>query len=362
MRAAILHEFETPLKIEECTPREVGPHDARVRIEHSGVCHTDLSVTRGGLKRPLPILLGHEGAGVVTAVGSDVTRVKVGDRVVASFVASCGNCYFCLRDESHLCEYMFSLMGIPKATLRDGTPVYASSTLGTFAEELTANETLLVKVETDLPSEQLALIGCGVTTGVGAALNTAEVKPGASVAVFGCGGVGQSVIQGARIAGAARIFAVDPVASKREIALQLGATDVIDASAGDPVAQLREMTGGRGCDYTFEVTGLPQVILQAYAAARRGGTIVVVGMTKMDATIELSAFSLLLDGKKLIGSVYGSSQVRRDFPRLVQLAETGRLDLGALVSRQIALEDVNDALAAIESGEVIRSVIDLQRT
>jgi S-(hydroxymethyl)glutathione dehydrogenase / alcohol dehydrogenase len=362
MRAAILHEFETPLTIEECTPRDVGPYDARVRIEHSGVCHTDLSVTRGGLKRPLSILLGHEGAGVVTAVGSDVTRVKVGDRVVASFVASCGNCYFCLHDESHLCEYMFSLMGIPKATLRNGTPVYASSTLGTFAQELTASETLLVKVNTDLPSEQLALIGCGVTTGVGAALNTAQVKPGASVAVFGCGGVGQSVIQGARIAGAARIFAVDPVASKREIALQLGATDVIDASAGDPVAQLREMTGGRGCDYTFEVTGLPQVILQAYAAARRGGTIVVVGMTKMDATIELSAFSLLLDGKKLIGSVYGSSQVRPDFPRLGQLAETGRLDLGALVSRQIALEGVNDALAAIESGVVIRSVIDLQLT
>ena len=193
-------------------------------------------------------------------------------------------------------------------------------------------------------------------------MNTAQVKPGSSVAVFGCGGVGQAVIQGARIAGAARIYAVDPVASKREIALQLGATDGIDPGAADPVAELRQATGGRGCDYTFEVTGVPSVTLQSWSAARRGGTVTVVGMPSMDAVVEFSGFALFADAKRLLGCVYGSSQVRRDFPRLVQFVETGRLDLGAMVSRRIPLGDVNEAFDAIESGEVIRSVIDLQLT
>lgn len=357
MRAAILVEFNAPLVIEECEARPVGPHDARIEILASGVCGTDLSIARGALDRPLPLLLGHEGTGVVTAVGSDVSRVAIGDRVVASFIAACGNCYFCLHDQTHLCEYLFQLMGVPKATLRDGTPVLASTALGTFAEEMTADETLLVKLDTDLPSDQLALIGCGVTTGVGAALNTARVEPGSSVAVFGCGGVGQAVIQGARIAGAARIFAVDPVASKREMALRLGATEGIDAAQGNAVEQLRDATHGRGCDYTFEVTGQPSVILETFGAARRGGTVVVVGMPRMDAVVEMSAFSLFADGKRLLGCVYGSSQVRRDFPRLIELVEAGRLDIGAMVSRHIELDNVNEAFHAMESGDVIRSVI-----
>src|SRR5207302_6092408 len=225
------------------------------------------------------------------------------------------------------------------------------------SDMMTIDERSVVKVDTDLPVEQLALIGCGVTTGVGAALNTARVAPGSTVAVVGCGGVGTAVIQGARIAGAARIIAVDPIELKRKTAEQLGATDLVDPSQGDPVAQVQALTGGRGADYAFEVIGLPETVQQAYAMARRGGTAVVVGMPRMDTTVTLPGFSLFYDEKKVLGCVYGSAQVRRDFPRLIFLAEHGRLDLGAMVSRRIKLDAVNDAVRATDAGEVIRSVI-----
>jgi len=222
---------------------------------------------------------------------------------------------------------------------------------------MTVDESMLVKVESDLPAEQLALIGCGVTTGVGAALNTAQIRPGSTVTVIGCGGVGQSVLQGARIAGASRIFAVDPVEMKRKTAEQFGATDLVDPTAGDPVEQIRAATGGRGTDYAFEVIGLPETILQAYEVARRGGTAVVVGMARFDAQVTFPAMSLFAGNKQLLGCMYGSAQVRRDFPRFVQLVETGRLDVGSMVSRHISLDEVNDAFRAMEAGEVIRSVI-----
>jgi S-(hydroxymethyl)glutathione dehydrogenase/alcohol dehydrogenase len=229
--------------------------------------------------------------------------------------------------------------------------------LGTFAETMTVNEAQLVKVETDLPAEQLALIGCGVTTGVGAALNTAKVKPGSSVAVIGCGGVGQSVIQGARIAGAGRIFAIDPVEMKRKTAEQLGATDGVDPNQGDPVEQVKALTGGRGVDYAFEVIGLPETTLQAYNMVRKGGVAVMVGMTRAEAQVTLPTFDLFFNEKTLKGCKYGSGQVRRDFQRFIDLIETGRLDTADMVSRTIKLPEVNDAFGAMERGEVIRSVI-----
>ncbi|MGZ8734859.1 MAG: zinc-binding dehydrogenase, partial [Acidimicrobiia bacterium] len=233
----------------------------------------------------------------------------------------------------------------------------AMTGLGTFAEMMTVAQHSLVKVESDLPDEQLALIGCGVTTGVGAALNTARVEPGSSVAVIGCGGVGQAVIQGARIAGASRIIAVDPVELKRKAAEQLGATDLVDPAEGDPVAHVHALTGGRGVDYAFEVIGSPETINQAWATARRGGSIVIVGMPRMDSQVTFGGFGLFYEEKKLLGCVYGSSQVRRDFPRFVGLVETGRLDIADMVSRTIGLDDVNDAFRAMQAGEVIRSVI-----
>jgi S-(hydroxymethyl)glutathione dehydrogenase/alcohol dehydrogenase len=229
--------------------------------------------------------------------------------------------------------------------------------LGTFAEVMTCNESSLVKIDTELPDAQLALIGCGVTTGVGAALNTAQVHPGATVAIIGCGGVGQAVLQGSRIAGASRIFAVDPVEMKRKTAEKLGATDLIDPGAGDPVQQIQAATGGRGVDYAFEVIGLPETVLQAYNMIRKGGTAIMVGMTRADAEVTIPTFELFFNEKTLKGSKYGSAQVRRDFQRFVNLIETGRLDTESMVSQTIKLDDVNDAFRAMEAGEVIRSVI-----
>jgi len=357
MRAAILTAFGEPLVVEEVRPEPLGPSDVLVHVDASGVCHSDVTVWNGGSGMPAPMVLGHEGSGTVLATGSDVSRVRVGDRVIASFVPACGNCYYCLHDQSNLCERGFDFMAKHTSTRADGTPLRGMAGLGTFADEMIVDQTALVKVQTDLPSEQLALIGCGVTTGVGAALNTARVTPGATVAVIGCGGVGQSVLQGARIAGASRIFAIDPVELKRKTAEQLGATDLIDPSQGDPVEQVRALTEGRGVDFSFEVIGLPATIVQAFEIARRGGTATVVGWARSDATVTFPA-AVLMGGEKTVhGCIYGSAQVRRDFPRLVQLVETGRLDIGAMVSRRIKLDEVNDAFRAMEAGEVIRSVI-----
>jgi S-(hydroxymethyl)glutathione dehydrogenase/alcohol dehydrogenase len=357
MRAAVFVGQEQPLVIEDVTPLAPGDRDVVVNVGASGVCHSDLSIVHGYLPFPPGCILGHEGAGTVESVGASVTRVKPGDRVIASFVPACGVCWFCLHEKSNLCEMSNALSFAPRVTRPDGSTATAFTGLGTFAEQMTVDEASVVKVETDLPDEHLALIGCGVTTGVGAALNTAKVEPGSSVAVIGCGGVGQAVIQGARIAGAARVIAIDPVELKRKSAEQLGATDLVDPAKGDPVAQVQALTGGRGADYAFEVIGLPETITQAYATARRGGTVVVVGMPRMEAMVTFPAFGLFYDEKRTLGCVYGSSQVRRDFPRFVELVETGRLDLATMVSRRIKLEEVNEAFRAMEAGEVIRSVI-----
>ncbi|MET0921446.1 MAG: Zn-dependent alcohol dehydrogenase [Acidimicrobiia bacterium] len=357
MKAAILTEYREPLVIEDITLGDVGPRGVRVKIDASGVCHSDVSVANGKVPMGTPMILGHEGAGTVLAVGPDVTRVKVGDHVIAAFIPACGTCFFCLHDQSHLCELTGSAYFGVKGTRADGAALRGMTGLGTFAEEMLVDEAMVVKIETDLPAEQLALLGCGVTTGLGAVLNTARVIPGSTVTVIGCGGVGQSVIQGARIAGASQIYAVDPVKMKRTTAEQFGATDLIDPADGDIVEQIKERTQGRGTDYAFEVIGLPETIVQAYTVARRGGTAVVVGMPAADSTVTLPGMSMFFDGKRMLGCVYGSAQVRRDFPRFVRLIEAGRLDVGAMVSRQIHLHEVNDAFRAMEAGEVIRSVI-----
>jgi S-(hydroxymethyl)glutathione dehydrogenase/alcohol dehydrogenase len=229
--------------------------------------------------------------------------------------------------------------------------------LGTMAETMIVNESSLISITTDLPDEQLALLGCGVTTGVGAALWTASVEPGTSVVVFGCGGVGLSAVQGASIAGAAQIIVVDPLAKKREAAIAFGATDAVDPGDGDPVEQIRALTGGRGVEFSFEVVGLLETMRQSFDAACMGGTVTFVGGLRQDVDIALPANALHAQGKRIMGSVYGSAQVRRDIPRLVALAEAGRLDLSGMVSRRLRLDDVNDAIGAIEAGEVIRSVL-----
>jgi S-(hydroxymethyl)glutathione dehydrogenase / alcohol dehydrogenase len=357
MRAAIFVEPNGDLAVEDVTPTDPGPRDVVVQVTASGVCHSDLSVINGTLPMPPPAILGHEGTGMVESVGSEVSRVKKGDRVIGSFIPACGVCWFCRNQQTNLCEQTYAVMAPQRATRGDGTPLMTMTGLGTFSDVMTCNEISLVKVDTDLPDEELALIGCGVTTGVGAALNTAKVIPGSTVAVVGCGGVGQAVIQGASIAGAARIIAVDPVELKRATALELGATDTVDPSAGNPVAQVQELTGGRGADYAFEVIGNPATVLQAFDMTRAGGACVVVGVPRFDQTIDLPTMPLILQEKRVLGTVYGSAQVNRDFPRLIGLVEQGRLDLGHMVSRRMKLDEINDALRAMQAGEVIRSVI-----
>jgi S-(hydroxymethyl)glutathione dehydrogenase/alcohol dehydrogenase len=357
MRAAVFTETGGPLSIEDVDPAPPGPRDVVVKLGASGVCHSDLSLKNGYVGIMPGTILGHEGAGTVLEVGAEVTKVKPGDRIVASFIPACGQCWFCLHDQSHLCDTELAIMMAMRGTRSDGSQYMAMTGLGTFAEQMTCDQSSIVKIDTSVPDEQLALIGCGVTTGVGAALNTAQVQPGATVAVIGCGGVGQAVIQGARIAGAARIIAIDPVELKRKTAEQLGATDFVDPNEGDPVAQVQQLTGGRGVDYAFEVIGLPETTLQAYNMIRKGGTAVMVGMTRAEAMLTIPTFDLFFNEKTLKGCKYGSGQVRRDFQRFADLIETGRLDTSTMVSRTIGLGDVNEAFRAMEAGEVIRSVI-----
>ena len=358
IRAAIFVGEGEPLSVEEVTPRPPGPKDVTVEVLASGVCHSDLSIVNGYVPLPPPSILGHEGAGVVLEVGADVTRVRPGDHIVASFIPACGLCFYCLHDQANLCEQMWSFSAIHRAATRpDGSVATAMTGLGTFSDVMTIDERSVVKVDTDLPAEQLALIGCGVTTGVGAALNTARVEPGSTVAVIGCGGVGPAVIQGARIAGAARIIAVDPIELKRKTAEQLGATDLVDPGAGDPVAQVQALTersrrrlrlrGDRsaGDDPPGVLDGAP---------GRHGGD---RGDAAHGCHRHLPGMAVVRGREALLGCVYGSAQVKRDFHRFIGLAETGRLDLGAMVSRRISLDEVNDAFKAMEAGEVIRSVI-----
>jgi S-(hydroxymethyl)glutathione dehydrogenase/alcohol dehydrogenase len=357
VRAAVFEEIGAPLSVEHVTPGEPGPRDVVVRVMASGVCHSDLSVVDGTIPLRKPAILGHEGAGLVESVGTQVTRVAPGDRVIASFIPACGACRACLAGRSNLCDATRAISRQRRGARADGSALQPMSGLGTFAEAMVCDEMSIVKVETDLPDEQLALIGCGVTTGVGAVLNTAQVEPGSSVAVVGCGGVGQSVVQGAGIAGAGRIIAIDPVAMKRETALALGATDAIDPADGSVVEQVHALTDGVGVDYAFEAIGNPAMIREAFELTRPGGACVVVGVPRADADLSFPAMGLIFGERRVLGSLYGSAQVRRDFPRLVRLAESGELQLDAMVSRRIHLHEVNDAFAALRAGEVIRSVI-----
>lgn len=357
MRAAIFVGQDLELSVETVTPTDPGPRDVVVRIDASGVCHSDQSVIDGKLPVGAPCILGHEGAGTVEWVGREVTRCRVGDRVILSLTPVCGSCWHCLRHETHLCEMGSGVTAVPRAVRADGSTTGALSGLGTFSDSIAVHEASCIPVQTDLPAEQLALIGCGITTGLGAALNTAAVTPGATVAVIGCGGVGTSVLQGARIAGASQIIAIDPVEMKRTAAGHFGATHVIDPTQADPVAQVLALTGGRGVDFAFEAVGAHDLIVQAMGMTRRGGTTVLVGVPHWSTTVEVSVLGLVIADKTIKGSYYGSARTTRDFPRFIQLIETGRLDLGSMVSRRLSLDDINDAFTAMKNGEVLRSVI-----
>lgn len=357
MRVAVAYEPGRPLVVEDLEPRPMGPRDVLVRIAASGICHTDLTVIAGRSPLALPIVPGHEACGVVEEVGPEVRRVRRGERVLAVVSPACGTCWSCVNGMSNHCERGPGILATQRFALPDGRTAGAVCGCGSFAEAMVVDEASVIAVETDLPDDQLALLGCGVTTGLGAALNTAGVTAGSTVAVIGCGGVGQSVIQGARIAGAATIVAVDPRASRRESALGVGATHAVDPSEADPVAQVRELTGGRGAEFSFEVVGRPELMVQAYEMAGIEGTVTLVGMPAVGETVTLPAMSAVFSGKRLVGSAVGGCQVLRDVPRFVRLAEAGRLDLGSLVSRHIKLDEINDGIDSLHRAEGTRTVI-----
>lgn len=357
MKVAVAYEPGKPLVLEDLEPSELGPRDVLVRIAASGICHTDLTVINGLSPLPLPIVPGHEACGIAEEVGAEVRRVRLGDRVLASVSPACGSCWWCTNGMSNHCQLGPSILAKPRFRLPDGRSATAVCGCGTFAEAMVVDEASVVAVETDLPDDELALLGCGVTTGLGAALNTAGVTPGASVAVIGCGGVGQSVIQGAHIAGAATVIAIDPAAARREASLRVGATHGVDSGEADPVEQVRELTAGRGADFTFEVVGRPELMVQAYEMARVEGTVVLVGMPAVGQTITLPAMSAVFSGKRLLGSPVGGSQILRDFPRFIRLAESGRLDLGSMVSRHIKLDQINEGVDGLDRAEGVRTVI-----
>jgi NDMA-dependent alcohol dehydrogenase len=363
-RAAVLRTIGAPLTIEDIEVESPHPGEVAVRIAASGVCHSDLSMQNGKIPFPLPAVLGHEGAGVVEAVGDGVTSVAPGDHVVISWVPQCGTCFFCAYGQPELCE--IGRRGMAKGGMLDGTSrlsrgeetLFQMNVCGTFTELTVTPEQSVVKIDPDMPLDRAALIGCGVLTGFGAVKNAGRVRAGDTVAVLGCGGVGLNAIQGARHAGAERIIAVDRFDTKLALARRFGATDTVDATAGDPVAAVKELTGGRGVDAAFEVVGTKTTIEQTIRMTRRGGRAVLVGMPSFDLKLELAVgIDLFLMERSIAASMYGGSDVRRDVPMLVDLYQRGDLELDALISRRIGLDGVNDAFIAMEAGAVARSVI-----
>jgi S-(hydroxymethyl)glutathione dehydrogenase / alcohol dehydrogenase len=364
-KAAVLTGIGQPLEIRDDVEIEAPrAGEVKVRMAASGVCHSDLSMQNGTMMSPVPIVLGHEGAGVVEEVGEGVTSVKVGDKVVISWVPQCGECFFCTRDQGYLCERSGAALasgGLLDGTTRftsKGAPLYQMAASGTFSEVSIVPAVGTVKIDGDIDMRVAALIGCGVLTGTGAAMNTANIRKGDTVAVVGCGGVGLNVIQGARIKGAGRIIAIDMNETKLQMAKEFGATESINASQGDPVSQVMATTEQRGADVAFEVIGLQDTINQTIMMTRRGGQAILVGVPKMDAMVQIPAFlGLVLQEKTIKGCWYGSSNVQKDVPKLIELYKKGDLKLDELISRTIKVDEVNDAFEAMKTGEVARSVI-----
>ncbi len=357
MKAAIFHGANQPLTIEDVEIDTPMSREVLVKTSFSGVCHSDLHFVDGLYPARAPAILGHEAAGIVEAVGDQVTYVKPGDHVISCLSVFCGHCDFCLSGRPNLCNSPEVRRGAndrPKLTWR-GEPVNQMFNISSYAEKMLLHENAIVKIREDFPLDRGALIGCGVMTGVGAALNTARVEPGSTVAVFGCGGVGLAAVQGARIAGARMIIAVDVFENKLAMARDMGATHIVDASSRDPVQAIREMTGG-GVDYSFEAIGSAKVAEQSFDCLTRGGTATVIGMIPVGQKVELNG-PMFLQERKIQGSNMGSNRFRVDMPKYIEFNLQGRLKLDEMISRRGRLEDVNDAFRAMKAGEVARTVL-----
>jgi S-(hydroxymethyl)glutathione dehydrogenase/alcohol dehydrogenase len=357
MKAAVLREVGKPLQIEDVQISKPGPREVLVRTVAAGVCHSDLHFIEGSYPIPLPAVLGHESAGVVEQVGSDVRTVKPGDHVITCLSAFCGHCEFCLTGHLSLCEsneMRRSRSEEPRLS-QNGQSVMQFVNMSSFAEQMLVHEHALVPIRKDMPLDRAAVIGCAVMTGVGAVIHTSGVRPGESVAVIGCGGVGLSAINGAAIAGAGRIIAIDMSPAKDNLARSFGATDFICAADGDPVAQVNDLIKG-GVHHSFEAIGMAKTAEQAFNMLRRGGTANIIGMIPVGQTVNLMGAAFLGE-KRIQGSMMGSNRFPIDMPRLVDFYMGGKLKLDEMVSRRIKLAEVNDAFTEMKTGSIARSVI-----
>ncbi len=362
-RAAILFEVGRRLELSEVEVAPPRAGEVLVRMVASGICHTDRHVMTGHVGAPLPAVLGHEGAGVVTEVGAGVASVKPGDHVIPLWRLSCGACEYCTGGRPALCNEGMQVR--TTGCLLDGTTRFALGGtaikhfcgVSSFAEYAVIPERGVLRIPEDLPFDRVALLGCAVVSGVGAVVNRARVRPGSSVAVFGTGGVGLNVVQGAALAGAGKIIAVDVRARKLEWARQFGATHTVDASRANPVAEVRALTGGRGVDYAFEVVGQPATMRQAYDGLAKRGMCVVLGVTPATAEVAVPVMSLVFEERVLTGSIYGAGAPRVEIPKLIDLYRAGKLKLDELLTRSYPFAEINEAYEALERGEVARCVV-----
>jgi S-(hydroxymethyl)glutathione dehydrogenase/alcohol dehydrogenase len=360
--AALLDAAHEPFRIEDVDLAPPGPGEVLVKVGAAGVCHSDWHLVTGATKHPMPVVAGHEGAGVVAEVGKGVTGVQAGDSVALNWAPACGRCFYCQHEKPNLCDAYTK--PIWAGTMLDGTtrlswrgrPVYHWCGLAAFATHAVVPVESVVKVKKDVPVEVAALVGCAVSTGVGAAMYTAGIRPGESVAIFGCGGVGLSVVQGAVLCGASTVIAIDTCATKENLARQMGATHFI-AADGDVVDRVKGLTGGRGADCAFEAVGVPAVQERALEAVRPGGQLVLAGLSAMGTGTNLPGAVIVRQEKTIKGSYYGSVDARRDFPLFLDLYLAGKLKLDAMVSRRWRLDEINEAYQAMLSGDVARGVI-----
>lgn len=361
MKAAVLYSANSALEIVDVEQQGPQAGEARVRVKATGVCHSDWHIMNGDWTVPLPMVLGHEAAGIVEEVAPGVTEVAPGDHVIFSFRPHCGRCFYCSSGRSVLCDgHKSARWGMLDGTnrLRRGDQeIYQMARIGTFAEQVVCPAEMLVPIHHEMPWPQAALVGCAVPTGVGAVTRCAQVEAGASVVVIGCGGVGLNVVQGARLAGAGTIIAVDLLDNKLEFAQEFGATHTVNASTEEVVKRVRALTGGRGADYAFDAIGSEATTLQIIDSIRAGGTAVIVGMAATDARAPIAPYFMALQEKTLKGTIYGSVRPNLDFPMLVDLYRDGRLKLDELISRTYSLDEINEGFDALRSGQVARGVV-----
>ena len=365
VKAAVLRAPGKPLTIEALALGNPRAHEVRVRIEATGLCHSDLHVIEGDMKVPLPVVLGHEGAGVVEAVGPEVTRVKLGDHVALSWAPECGVCRYCVGGRPNLCTA--SAPRVLDGTLLDGSTrladaagesVFHYSFLSTFAESAVVPEASCIAIDREAPFAPASLVGCAVMTGIGAAVNTAKVRPGSTVAVLGLGGVGLNVVQGAALCGAERVVGIDSNPAKAKTAEIFGLTDFLDPRAGPLVEQMRALLGGELADYAFEAIGNPATMTAAYEITARGGTVVYIGIASDGAKLELPATRLPREEKIVTGSFYGGARPLLDFPKILDLYLKGRLKLDELVTERLPLKRINEGFDRMRRGDAIRVVVE----